>query len=108
MTPSDSIPPIMLADTAWFFDVDGTLAGIETRPEWVTIPADIKQALCELSTAADGALALLSGRPVAELDTLSAPLHGPAAGVHGAARRPRRFTSRDIASATRNRISAGA
>ncbi|CRL45230.1 Trehalose-6-phosphate phosphatase [Sodalis glossinidius str. 'morsitans'] len=90
MTLSDSIPPIMLADTAWFFDVDGTLAGIETRPEWVTIPANIKEALCKLSDAANGALALVSGRPIAELDTLSAPLRGPAAGVHGAKRRDAR------------------
>ncbi|MEN3259301.1 trehalose-phosphatase [Sodalis endosymbiont of Spalangia cameroni] len=90
MTPSDSIPPIVLAETACFFDVDGTLAGIETRPEWVTIPGDIKQALCDLSDAAGGALALVSGRPVAELDSLSAPLRGPAAGVHGAERRDAR------------------
>lgn len=85
--PSNSIPTILLGETACFFDVDGTLANIKKRPELVTIPLEIKQVLCELSANAGGALALVSGRPVVELDNLSAPLHGPAAGIHGAERR---------------------
>ncbi|MEA9392627.1 trehalose-phosphatase [Acerihabitans sp. TG2] len=87
MTDSESPPPISLTTFACFFDVDGTLAGIEEKPEWVSIPDEIKQALCDGFTATNGALALVSGRSLAELDRLSAPFHGPAAGVHGAERR---------------------
>ncbi|HEY0209389.1 trehalose-phosphatase [Acerihabitans sp.] len=87
MTDSDSLPPIPLDTFALFFDVDGTLAPIEKRPELVSIPHNIRQALCAIYSAAGGALALVSGRALTELDALSAPLHSPAAGVHGAERR---------------------
>ncbi|XOD70289.1 MAG: trehalose-phosphatase [Sodalis sp. (in: enterobacteria)] len=53
----------------------------------VTIPKNIKQALCKISNAANSALALVSGRPIAELDNLIAPLYAPTAGIHGADRR---------------------
>lgn len=86
MTQIDSIPPLLLGETSFFFDLDDILIGIK-RPEWVVIPVDIKQALCKLSAAAGGAIALVSGKSIAELDLLSAPLHGPAAGVHGEERR---------------------
>ncbi|XBS68395.1 trehalose-phosphatase [Acerihabitans sp. KWT182] len=67
--------------------MDGTLAGIETRPEWVSIPDEVKQALAELLSLTQGAVALVSGRSLDELDALCAPLIFPAAGVHGAERR---------------------
>ncbi|PKE28598.1 trehalose-phosphatase [Rahnella sp. AA] len=69
---------------AFFFDVDGTLAEICDEPEGVTIPAAVRDNLYALFTASSGALALISGRPVEQLDLLVAPLTLPAAGVHGA------------------------
>ncbi|TCW00063.1 trehalose-phosphatase [Biostraticola tofi] len=87
MTQSDSVPPIDLSRFACFFDVDGCLAAIETRPDWVSIPENVRLALCQLYLLTGGALALVSGRTLNELDALSAPLHSPAAGVHGAVRR---------------------
>ncbi|WP_410015423.1 trehalose-phosphatase [Sodalis sp. C49] len=90
MTDSDSLPPIPLDTFACFFDVDGTLAPIEKRPELVSIPDNIKQTLYAISSVGGGAVALVSGRSLTELDALSAPLHGPAAGVHGAERRDAR------------------
>lgn len=87
MTDSDLLPPIPLDSFAFFFDLDGTLAAIEKRPDWVSIPENIKQVLGKIFTAAGGALALVSGRSLSELDALCAPLHCPAAGVHGAERR---------------------
>ncbi|UVK77318.1 MAG: trehalose-6-phosphate phosphatase [Sodalis sp. Fle] len=87
MTHIDSIPPTSLATTSYFFDLDGTLANIEKLPKQVAIPKNIIQALCHLSDVTNGAMALISGRPIAELDTLSAPLHGPVSGIHGAERR---------------------
>ncbi|QWA09103.1 trehalose-phosphatase [Sodalis ligni] len=90
MTDSEPLPPIPLKSFALFFDLDGTLAGIEKRPEWVSIPNDIKQALMELLSLTGGAVALVSGRALEELDALCAPLKCPAAGVHGAERRDAR------------------
>ncbi|TKI08316.1 trehalose-phosphatase [Martelella alba] len=87
MTDSEAIPPVSLHSSAFFFDLDGTLAAIEKRPEWVSIPDNIKQALAVIFSATGGALALISGRPLSELDALTAPLSCPAAGVHGAERR---------------------
>ncbi len=87
MTDNEPLPPIPLTSFALFFDLDGTLAGIEKRPEWVSIPDAIKQALIEIFSLTGGALALVSGRALSELDALCAPLKCPAAGVHGAERR---------------------
>ena len=71
---------------AFFFDVDGTLAEIQPRPELVFIPPPTLAALERLH--ADGIpVAVISGRPLAQLDALLAPLQLPAAGVHGAERR---------------------
>ena len=69
---------------AFFFDVDGTLAEIRDEPDAVTIPAEVRDHLKTLFAASSGALALISGRPVEQLDQLAAPLVLPAAGVHGA------------------------
>jgi len=87
MNDSEPLPPIPLKSSALFFDLDGTLAGIEKRPELVSIPDDVKQALIEVLSLTEGALALVSGRALHELDALCAPLKCPAAGVHGAERR---------------------
>ncbi len=72
---------------AFFFDVDGTLAEIQQNPAAVTIPLNVRNNLQSLSHACNGALALVSGRPIEQLDQLAAPLKLPLAGVHGAERR---------------------
>ncbi|QKJ87525.1 trehalose-phosphatase [Paramixta manurensis] len=83
----DTLPAPSGGLYAFFFDVDGTLAAICPRPEEVSIPQTVRDTLVALSTLSNGALALVSGRPIQELDALSAPLHAPSAGVHGAERR---------------------
>lgn len=88
MNTLGSVPPLVPEGRyAFFFDVDGTLAAIQSRPEEVFIPAAAKAALSRLAELSDGALALVSGRPTRELDALVAPLRFPLAGVHGAERR---------------------
>jgi trehalose 6-phosphate phosphatase len=67
-----------------FLDVDGTLLDIAPRPEAVVVAAGLVDDLAACRDALDGALALVSGRPIAELDRLFAPLRLSAAGVHGA------------------------
>ncbi|WP_191922898.1 trehalose-phosphatase [Pantoea agglomerans] len=80
-------PTLSSGQYAFFFDVDGTLAAIQSRPEAVFIPEQVIAQLQQLSALSQGALALVSGRPIEQLDALAAPWSGPAAGVHGAERR---------------------
>ena len=69
---------------AFFLDFDGTLIDIAATPEAVVIPPELPGILMRLSERADGALALVSGRPIASLDRFVAPALLPSAGIHGA------------------------
>lgn len=70
-------------DWALFLDVDGTLLEIAETPQSVHVSDGLKQLLFTLSVHFDGALALVSGRTLADLDHLFTPLRLCAAGVHG-------------------------
>jgi trehalose 6-phosphate phosphatase len=76
--------PTMRADWALFLDVDGTLLDFAETPEQVSVPPGLPDLLRALHDFLGGALALVSGRPIATLDRLFAPLRLPAAGQHGA------------------------
>ncbi len=69
---------------ALFLDFDGTLAPIAPRPQDVVVPPWVRPALQALSGRLEGAVAIVSGRPLAQLDDFLAPLRLPAAGAHGA------------------------
>ncbi|OYX05393.1 MAG: trehalose-phosphatase [Rhizobiales bacterium 32-66-8] len=69
---------------AFFFDVDGTLLDIAPKPDGVKVPADLLSDLQRLHAATDGAVALVSGRAIANLDALFHPVRFPASGIHGA------------------------
>jgi trehalose 6-phosphate phosphatase len=69
---------------ALFLDVDGTLIEFAARPEDVQVPKDLGSTLTAASRRLNGALALVSGRSIAELDRLFAPIRLPASGLHGA------------------------
>jgi trehalose 6-phosphate phosphatase len=79
-----AIPAIEVGQCAFFFDVDGTLAPIAATPHEASIPVTTLQILQRLVNACNGAVAIVSGRPLAEIDQLLAPLVVPAAGLHGA------------------------
>jgi trehalose-6-phosphatase len=72
---------------AWFLDVDGTLVEIAQHPDAVSVGGRVLATIESLARAASGALALISGRTVADLDRLFSPLHMPCAGLHGLERR---------------------
>jgi len=78
--------PVDLAtqDIGLFLDVDGTLLDLAPRPEAVEVPAGLCEALARAERRLDGALALVSGRPIDELDRLFTPLKLRASGIHGA------------------------
>lgn len=82
--PEPSLPrPLDLTSHALFLDVDGTLIDIAPHPDAVVVPEGLVGLLDDLSRQLDGALALVSGRTLARLDALFAPLRLPAAGIHG-------------------------
>jgi trehalose 6-phosphate phosphatase len=74
-------------DWAFFLDIDGTLLEIAETPEAVQTDSADYRLLERLQAAAGGAVALISGRTLAMIDELFAPLKLPAAGQHGFARR---------------------
>lgn len=80
-------PPPFARDWALFLDVDGTLLELADRPDGVVVRPDLIRLLGALQRAAGGAVALISGRAIADLDRLFAPLRLACAGQHGLERR---------------------
>jgi len=77
-------PPAPSAGWALFLDLDGTLLDIAPEPDAVIVPPDLLKNLDRARRVLGGALAIVSGRPLHDLDRLLAPLHLPASGGHGA------------------------
>jgi len=71
--------------TALLLDVDGTLIDIAPRPDLVVVPPGLVQTLHSLRAALDGALAVISGRPVEQVDLLLDKAPQAVAGEHGGA-----------------------
>src|SRR5580658_3611768 len=65
-------------------DVDGTLLDFAPDPDAVEIPAALPEVLQSVERRLEGAVALVSGRPIAALDRLFRPLRLRASGIHGA------------------------
>ncbi len=79
--------PRITPHTALFLDFDGTLVELASQPEAVLVPPHLADVLTSLSHQLNGALALVSGRRLMDLDHFLSPLQLPAAGEHGAHRR---------------------
>jgi len=78
-----SAPPLLRAGSALFLDLDGTLIEIADTPMGVVVSDALRDLLATLGERLDGALAMVSGRPIAQLDELLRPLRLSAAGQHG-------------------------
>lgn len=76
--------PLLTPDTALFLDFDGTLVTLASQPELVEVPPGLTSVLAALYARLNGALALVSGRALRDLDAFLAPLLLPMAGEHGA------------------------
>ncbi|HEX3844219.1 MAG TPA: trehalose-phosphatase [Steroidobacteraceae bacterium] len=83
MAANPCIENLPLSAIALFLDVDGTLLEIAATPQAVSVPDDLRERLRALFVASGGAVALVSGRAISDLDALFAPLTLPAAGLHG-------------------------
>ncbi len=81
---ADNVVIAVNGPIALFLDVDGTLLDIADGPDQVVTPAGLVEAMARAERKLDGALALVSGRPMDELDRLFAPLRLRASAVHGA------------------------
>jgi trehalose 6-phosphate phosphatase len=82
------LPPRLRApELALFLDVDGTLLELAPTPMAVVVEPGLLELLRDLSRASSGAIALVSGRTVSDLDRLFGALQLPVAGLHGCERR---------------------
>lgn len=70
-------------DWALFLDFDGTLVSLAAHPDDVHVSPRLKALLGELDKTFDGAVAVVSGRPLDQLERLLAPVSLPMAGIHG-------------------------
>ena len=75
---------IDLDKVAILLDIDGTVLDFAPTPREVSVPPSLRQTLQGLFDRTGGALALVSGRSLNDLDLLLAPLQLPAIVGHGA------------------------
>lgn len=80
-------PPPAYVGWAYFLDVDGTLVNIADTPDAVCVDTALLDLIARLHRASGGAMALISGRAIADLEKLLGTLHLPPAGQHGLERR---------------------
>jgi trehalose 6-phosphate phosphatase len=73
-----------LSECALLLDIDGTLLDLAPTPREVWVPPDLALTLPRLLNRTGGALALVSGRSINDIDLIFAPLQLPAVGGHGA------------------------
>jgi trehalose 6-phosphate phosphatase len=81
--PPTEPPPLELERTALFLDYDGTLVPIAPTPDEAMADDAVLALLQALERRLGGALAVVSGRPVADIDRMLAPLRLTVAGLHG-------------------------
>jgi trehalose 6-phosphate phosphatase len=78
------LPAPALDQIALLLDIDGTILDFAPTPSQVEVPAALRATLTKLFHRTKGALALVSGRPLADIERIFAPLKLPAIGGHGA------------------------
>ena len=80
--PRSLVP--QLSEIAILLDIDGTLLDLMPTPREVWVPPGLAVTLNGLMAATSGALALVSGRSLNDIDLIFAPERFPAVGGHGA------------------------
>ncbi|SAL30861.1 HAD family hydrolase [Caballeronia peredens] len=78
---------LSLAETAFFFDFDGTLVELASTPDGIFVPRSVPDILAALRRATNGAVAVVSGRGIDNIDSFLQMPDLPVAGMHGAERR---------------------
>ncbi|MDD5028427.1 MAG: trehalose-phosphatase, partial [Rhodoferax sp.] len=80
-------PPDPRLAWAFFLDVDGTLIHIADTPDAVVVDQTLLKLIANLHRASGGALALVSGRMISDLQSRTGLTQLPMAGLHGLERR---------------------
>jgi trehalose 6-phosphate phosphatase len=80
-----SLNPPLPAHPALLLDLDGTLLDIAPTPASVVVPPDLPETLRRLREALGGALAIVTGRPIDQIDALLGDAPHAVAGEHGGA-----------------------
>jgi trehalose 6-phosphate phosphatase len=80
--PASLVPH--LNQTAILLDIDGTLLDLAPTPREVWVPPGLSKTLNRLLARTSGALAMVSGRSLNDIDLIFAPDQFPAVGGHGA------------------------
>ncbi len=78
-------PPILPPNAALLLDIDGTLLDIAPTPSMVVISPGLPHSLAALTQRLHGAVALVTGRPIDQVDALLGGLVTAVAGEHGGA-----------------------
>ncbi|WP_244815589.1 trehalose-phosphatase [Caballeronia sp. Lep1P3] len=78
---------LSLAETAFFFDFDGTLVELASTPDGIFVPRSVPDILAALRRATNNAVAVVSGRGIDNIDSFLQMPDLPVAGMHGAERR---------------------
>ena len=82
----DVLPPF--ARSALLLDLDGTLLELAATPDAVVVPPLLPQTLERLRDELSGALAVITGRAVEQIDAMMPGVVPAVAGEHGGALRP--------------------
>ena len=82
-----TLAEILHPSCALFLDFDGTMVDIAAQPQAVHVPGPLIGVLQDLLRHLGGAMAVISGRPIAQIDEFLQPLQLAVAGVHGSERR---------------------
>ncbi|GEC60478.1 trehalose-phosphatase [Gluconobacter oxydans] len=75
--------PFPPSRAALLLDFDGTLVDIAPTPESVRVPEGLAADLLRLRDMLDGALAIITGRPIAQIDHFLPDIPHAVAGEHG-------------------------
>src|SRR5258708_5616467 len=84
LVPAASELAKRLDECAILLDIDGTLLDLAPTPREVWVPPGLSKTLNRLIEQTSGALALVSGRSLNDIDLIFAPDQYPAVGGHGA------------------------
>lgn len=79
--------PAPRPEWAYFLDIDGTLADFTDSPGGVRLDEALRAVITGAHRKTGGAVALISGRAIADIDALMNGVRLPAAGQHGTERR---------------------
>jgi trehalose 6-phosphate phosphatase len=84
----DALWPFDFRRYALLLDIDGTILDFAPTPREVWVPPSLQDVLGQLLEKMDGAVALVSGRSIEDIDLIFSPLQMAGVGCHGAELRP--------------------